>query len=339
MRRLVNDLKVPQIILDMLSYEFYTGSTKPVYSSTTGLLDSPLKFWLNKSLKGEQATGKVKTYVSEVITSFLGSMWHKASEEVLKDDPKYKVEDRLYRDIEWNGKTYTISGEFDNYRIDKGILTDYKNMSIARWQMQNNLHYFQQQWIYKWLLAGNGYEVNAIHIQHVLRDWSVLSNIKNPSVPKHPFPVTIVPEKDLEWIENFIKERIRLLEIYRESPIEDIPACGDEIGGDPLEARWQGKGGYSIYRTKKVDGVWIKNRNKNGGCTAVAGTGVYPNGDPRLPTLEEANAFLNALPLKAGIQYIVEKRVTSPLMCSTFCNASKHNKCAQYKKYLETGEF
>jgi len=71
-----------------------------------------------------------------------------------------------------NGEIKTVSGKFDHFTLETGILTDYKIMSI--WEAIYGLkpEKIAQLNLYERLLNYNGHEVKGLQIAGLFRDWS-----------------------------------------------------------------------------------------------------------------------------------------------------------------------
>lgn len=156
--------------------------------------------------------------VSDRIWALLGKVAHKILEDHASKD--VITEERLFRDIEVDGQSYTISGAMDVQMIDgpdgnpQWLINDWKVTSVGTLMYGE---YPKDDWvhqlnIYQWLRG----EPTELQITAILRDFkkSQVGKKWRGAKREHPDrPVKVVPIESwaLPRTEDFIREQIRRL--------------------------------------------------------------------------------------------------------------------------------
>lgn len=189
--------------------------------------------------------------VSDMIAARLGHSLHDGIERAWKYDYKAALKKLGYPDktvemIEINPETaknshipvyleqraerecmgYTISGKFDMI-LDGGI-NDFKSTSAYTWIHDTKREdYIIQGSCYRWL---NPEKVtrDEMAIQFIFTDWSKAQSKANPNYPQQRVVSQKYPLWSLEKTENWIKERITLLERSKALPESELPMCTDK---------------------------------------------------------------------------------------------------------------
>ena len=221
------------------------------------------------------------------------------AEVLSREEPKRTssliTEERFYGKI----GSYTISGKPDWYDTETKRVEDYKTTSV--WKIVKN-DYFDweaQLNIYRWLLVTNGYEVEELQINAILKDWKKHEISRSERYPK--FPTVIVPIKKWDLLDTvqYVLDRVRLhTETYKIGSVsklaEKFPCSSDDKWSKP-----------TVYAVKKVG-------NKKASFT--------------FSTAEEADTKCN----KLGDAYKVEVRPGVDTRCVEWCAVRDY--CAQYKE-------
>ena len=157
------------------------------------------------------------------------------------------VEQRTTKEV--NG--WTISGKFDlviNHQVQ-----DLKTTSTYSWIKGNNdAKHALQGSIYRWLNP-NIIKSSSIVIHYIFTDWSAVEAYKM----NYP-PIMVMP-KEIELItlantEEFIKDKIKLIEDNLNTPESELPYCTDEdLWRDAPVFKYYKKGFVSAKSTRTFD--------------------------------------------------------------------------------------
>lgn len=145
-----------------------------------------------------------------------------------KDCIPVYMEQRLIRKI---GK-WTVTGKFD-FAADLQV-QDFKSANVLSYQKQRNAD--KQAWqgsIYRWLDANPGNIVRKITkddmiIFHIFMDWMKGYVKQDPTYPPHRIMKQVIPLKSEQETENFVRNKLALIEQYADAPEAEIPECNDE---------------------------------------------------------------------------------------------------------------
>jgi hypothetical protein len=240
------------------NYDYVTG-VENYFSVTT--LQKPLRQIL---LPGRIPPGERKSDVADYIARASGHSFHDAIDRAWTDEqsrtrslkllgypeevierikvnptdeerrasnsiiPVY-IEQRMFREIVIDGKTYTIGGKYD--MVADGILQDTK--STSAWAFAKGTRdddHITQMSSYRWLDAASPMpriteDVGAIN--YIFTDWSK-AMLRNAGYPQKRVETKQLPLMSLQATENWITSKIRLIEKYRDTPEAELPECTDE---------------------------------------------------------------------------------------------------------------
>lgn len=249
MAKYKNETNIPLSVAVYLATDEYDHNSDPTEISATGLL-KPLKQII---LGSRVPVDTQPTDISSLVASRLGTSIHSGIEKswatnykqamsdlgysnniidriVVNPDPKNLPKDciPIYQEIRTKkqlGK-WIISGKFDF--VADGRLEDFKSTKVYSYIAgSNDEKYRMQGSIYRWLNP----EIVTNHemaIQYIFTDWSSMQAMINSDYPKTAIlekKFTLLP---ITEVENFISNKLRLVEQYANSPEEDIPVCTDE---------------------------------------------------------------------------------------------------------------
>jgi hypothetical protein len=186
--------------------------------------DSIEKSWT----KGYQRSLKLLGYPDEIIERV---RINPTDEEVRNSNyiiPVY-LEQRGFRPF----MGYTIGGKFD--MVAEGIVQDNKSTSVNTWlfSSRDNEHQLQMS-LYRWIDAhrpsiGLPRRITEDfgRINYIFTDWSKMMARNNPKYPKR------VEEKEiwllsLEETEEWVRNKLSLIQHYRDTPEHLLPECTDE---------------------------------------------------------------------------------------------------------------
>ena len=194
MMQITNNYNLPEQIVKAVTF-----STRAPIDNTIGVTELIGPAWIRK-LKREH-WAELSEDASDRLWALLGQSVHYVVE---KHELTNSIsEERLSAEI----GGYTITGQADNYNGDKHAIEDWKVTSVwsflsgvrAEWEAQLN--------IYAHLWRMNGFEVSALNINAILRDWQA-GRAHDDDYPAIPFLVVPVPVWPAERIEAYISGRI-----------------------------------------------------------------------------------------------------------------------------------
>ncbi len=222
--RYTNKFNLPDYVVEWLesdSYDFEEGVI-----SATRLLAPPRQFVLNHRFKEE-----LEMDISDIIPSRYGTAIHDSVDKVKLTN--CMQEERLYTNIEINGKIFKLSGKFDIIKdMDKPIrkLVDIKSTSVWSYIYDSKTKDYEAQLsIYRYLANKNGLNVgDDAEILMVFTDWSRKRSELNYTYPDTRIkvkPIKLWSEKETE---EYIKFRLGLFDKCLEMDENELPECTDE---------------------------------------------------------------------------------------------------------------
>lgn len=136
------------------------------------------------------------------------------------------LEQRAMRTIDINGVTYTIGGKFDF--VAEGITNDFKSTSVWSWikGSRDEEHRLQGS-LYKWIHPDKITE-DYIRIHYLFTDWQKAEKKRNPDTYPNRIEKKDVPLLTVQETENWIRNKLLLIEKHKNSPEDQIPECTDE---------------------------------------------------------------------------------------------------------------
>ena len=199
-----------------------------------------------------------------------------------------------------------LSGTFDLYDKETGVLYDYKFCSTFQWTAPGaNVKWERQTNIYAYMLKNQfGYNVTAIKIVAFFRDWNRYGFVKNKDYPDRQIKeinVTVYPsEKVFEYI-------VKRMELHRKAENGEIPECTGE-------EKWANADTFAVKQGTVKRAVRVFD-NKIAADTFV---------------IENKNSY--EIPGGKGKLWI-EVRVGGSRRCEEYCSVAKF--CEQRKRELE----
>jgi hypothetical protein len=131
------------------------------------------------------------------------------------------MEKRSFRSIDG----VTISGKFD--LVAEGRLEDFKSTSTFTWVNDTKRDDYQIQGsIYRWLNPDIITE-DIMAIQFFFTDWMAYRT-REPGYPQRQVEQMLIPLLSLEDTEAYIRGKLRMFELYKNTAEEDIPFCTDK---------------------------------------------------------------------------------------------------------------
>lgn len=203
--------------------------------SVTELLQPPRQ----RELK-YRYSDKITEDVSERIWSLLGTSVHEILDKATGDDGLN--EERLIVDI--NG--HQISGKPD--LLENHTLTDYKVTSVWKYIFGISPEWEQQLNIYKYLYEQYNFDVTALQIVAIFRDWKKSDADNKPDYPAVAAHAFKIPVWENEEIFEFICDRIDAHESVKDLHDDDLPYCTDE-------EIWRRPAKYAVMKGKNKRAV------------------------------------------------------------------------------------
>lgn len=275
MRRYLNGTRVPLSLAVFLAHDNYDYDPDPYTVSATTLIKPLRQTILASRLTPEQQLtdllAQVNNRIGSAVHEKLESVWinHYRSAMAALGYPEHVIEririnpdpanldpdcipvyleQRAYRRL---GK-YTISGKFDF--VAEGRVEDLKTTKVYTW-IQNNKDedYILQGSIYRWL---NPQIItrDEMAIQFIFTDWTAAKVQSDPAYPPAPVMTRVLPLKSLNETEAYIRQRLDLLERYRDAPEPELPECNDaELWRKPPQFKYYRDPSKTTRATKNFD--------------------------------------------------------------------------------------
>lgn len=256
---ITNNNDIPLALAVWLVHDEYDYINQPNYISATGLMKPLRHILLPKMIPVDQRKPEdVEDYISRALGHSIHDSMEKAwsqkevnlrrlgypqsvidrvlvnptDEElaaVTNPIPVY-LEQREFRDF----RGYTIGGKYD--AVTDGIVNDTKSTSAFSWVSGGRTDDYQIQGsIYRWLDDGRRERglkpritEDYMRINFVFTDWQKMQAKTNPGYPQRRVEQKEIQLLSLKETEDWIAERIALIEKYTGRPEAEIPHCTDE---------------------------------------------------------------------------------------------------------------
>lgn len=261
---LTNTTDIPLALAVWLAADDYDYIKNPKYLSATSLLKPIKQIILGKRYESEEGD------VSDLIPSSLGSTIHAGIEKAWTESygPALKrlgCSDKIISQIRINPKEidkdsdiipvylerrnfkkiegWTIGGKFD--MVLNGLLHDNKTTSAFSWMYgTRDEEYVKQCSIYRWLNPDIITE-DYFRINFIFTDWAKSNTYNNPAYPANRVMYKDYKFMSLEATEDMIKNKLREVEKYLETPDDDLPRCEDS-------ELWRKPTSYKYYATEEA---------------------------------------------------------------------------------------
>lgn len=139
---------------------------------------------------------------------------------------------------------WTVTGKWDF--IGEGKVQDYKTASVWSYQNQVNAEKQTQQGsIYRWL-APKKITEDEMLIHHIFMDWKAGMIKSDPTYPPQRFHTQKFNLLSLQETENFIRNKIALIEQHWTTPEDQLPLCDDE-------ELWRSEPKFKFYKSGNVN--------------------------------------------------------------------------------------
>ena len=172
------------------------------------------KAWVTNYARAMQALGLPQRIIDRI-------QINPKPEDLAEDSFPIYLEQRLKRKL---GK-WTVTGKFDF--VGEGKVQDFKSTSTFTYKKQVNADkYTQQGSIYRWL-DPKLITQDEMDIHYIFTDWKPAMAKTDPQYPPKRFHKQVYPLLGLQETENFIRNKLHLIEQYWDAPEDDIPLCDD----------------------------------------------------------------------------------------------------------------
>lgn len=280
-----NNHKIPLALAVFLATDHY--DYEPNTISTTALLKPLRQIILGQRLVKEDNI----VDLSDMVSSRMGTAIHTAIEQAWtnptkalkqlgyddktierikvnptnpsKSDIAVYMEQRSYKEV----LGFTLSGKFDF--VANGQVQDFKSTSVYNYLNQSNKDkYIQQGSIYRWLNP-KIITSDTMLIHYIFTDWNKTESVRNNNYPKARVLSQSYPLMDLEATDNFVKDKLKRILVYQDTPEPELPFCTDsELWRKPTVWKYY-KNPDSTRSTKNFD-----NPNQAYALLAEQGVGV-----------------------------------------------------------------
>lgn len=248
MTRYTNNAGVDISAAIWLAYDDYDYVDEKNYISVTTLIKPVRQIILGQRLPKNSDPPDV----IDVFRSRLGQAFHKAVEDAWKLNyrqsmealgyPKKAIEAvrinpekeepgtiSVYTEVRAKKEIdgYTVGGKLD--LVIEARLRDVKMTSVWGYMNQKSVgNWGLQGSLYRWLNPEKILHDDLV-IQYLLTDWSRAGRKRDPvNYPAHPAPSRSLELMGVQETEQWVRNKLRLLQQYIEAPEDQIPDCPDE---------------------------------------------------------------------------------------------------------------
>lgn len=295
--KFTNELDLPQPFVAAASSEYtYT----PKRYSVTGIIKGTCQ-----SILERRHADEITVDVADQVWLIFGSAVHKVLEESQEGDTQIK-EGKLDMDVP-GAPGYKLSGIFDLYDDDTGIVTDYKTASIWKVQYHDWDDYRKQLLYYIVILRANGFNnAKAGEIVALLKDHSQTKAEVDPFYPQHPV-YTIgwdFSEAEIEAARAEIMDRFQQIMLQESLPDEELEPCTES-------ERWAKAPKYAVMKEGRKSAIKLYDKK-----------------------YEAQDAACDLNDAGKGKHY-VEYRPGESTRCKKYCNCQKW--CKFYREEVANG--
>lgn len=200
-----NKHDLPEEIVRSIMKDRYTDIKEAPFDESTSTLTAPTQqVVLSRRYKGQL----IKRDVLHYYHAFLGSIAHQILEDSWNPDSDSIVEERIYVDVDVDGKTVVLSGKLDCF--EEPEIRDYKTCKVYKMMKGGFEDWEAGQNIYAYLLRKHGRKVERLNIWAFIGDWKKHERhkINYPKCQVVKVPLTLW---SFEQQEEYVKERLARL--------------------------------------------------------------------------------------------------------------------------------
>ena len=245
--KITNQFDIPLTLAVWAVNDNYDYMNDPKYFSVTNLLKPVRQIVLQRRVD----MNTLSTDVEDFLARAMGTSIHDSIEKAWVGNYKKNlkalgVQDSVIEKFRINPETveegtipiyleHRAIKEFEGYRIGgkfdfvaDGLLHDNKSTTTMKWSKRSSDEDYKLQGsLYRWLNQDKIKE-DFIRINFVFTDWSKLSALKDPSYPQHRAAYRDIPLLSLDETEQWLHNKLSLINKYINTPEEDLPECSDE---------------------------------------------------------------------------------------------------------------
>jgi hypothetical protein len=236
----------------------------------TAIHDGIEKAWMTNYREAMRAIGLPERVINKVVIN--------PDQQTLEMNPDVipiYLEQRLKRQL---GK-WTITGKFDF--VGEGRVQDFKSTSTFTYMKQTGSDKYPQQGsIYRWLDSKMIHQ-DQMDINYIFTDWKAALSKTDPNYPPRRFHKQSYDLMSLIETENFIRQKLALIENFFDAPEEEIPLCSDEdlwrsepvfkYYKDPANANTPGKRSTKNFDTRQEAVIFMSEKGGVGVVKEVPG--------------------------------------------------------------------
>lgn len=165
-----------------------------------------------------------------------------------------QAEKYIERELKVDADTVKIVGRMDLYQSRWKTIVDWKTATTTKVLHGDYEEYRRQGLEYAWILQGQGIQAGHLKFTMFLKDWSK-GQLRMARLQGKPYPESAIhiweytiTKKDMEEIDQWIRDRIRTIRECEKTPDDLIPTCSDE-------ERWASPTRYAVMRDGRKSAV------------------------------------------------------------------------------------
>jgi hypothetical protein len=283
--KITNKHHIPEVLVRAISANWYSGHGELRFASVTELL-KPTKMAILSKRHGKE----IAQDAGDMIWTMMGSAMHKVLEA--GEDMNSLAEERLAVSID----DALITGGVDFF--EDGVITDFKFTTVWSYYSASRKQEWEKQLnMYAYLYQSLGFEVKALQVVAIFRDWSKRRCESEANYPRQVETIAI-PLWDQAETLAFMRSRIRELRKAQELPDDLIGECS-------REERWQSETQYAVFKTEGKRALRV------------------------FADKSEAEAYIREHKDAAQLRVII--REESPKRCQDYCTVRDY--CHYYRDY------
>ena len=230
-----NKYRLPQSIVDAIIKVQAEYDNEGSDLSASSITVPPRIYWYNKRYEDE-----IVVDVRSLFRSFVGTVCHSAAEAAALEQKHIFAEVRYAKEI----LGWKVSAKIDRYDKKTKTLTDLKFSSIYSLSNEAKFDYVAQLNTQAYLMNEVGIEVKKLQLDMSAIDWYEGRSIQKdyPNSPSKSIPVEFWP---YDKTEQFLIDRVKLLQSYEHTPDDEIPICSPE-------ERWCDPTVWAVYKDNKA---------------------------------------------------------------------------------------
>jgi len=228
--KITNNLNLPTPFLQAVEIDrSYTENEYRVTSLLKGIRETILE---------RRHHNEIEQDVADMIWLIFGTAVHSILEQSQEADHEFK-EERLKVAI----GEYVLSGQFDLYDTNTGIVKDYKTCSVWKLVFGDFHDWRKQLLIYGWMLRKTGFEVKGGQIVALLKDHSKRDAKFKADYPKYPVETVSFrfTEEDFMEIEEFLFSKFNEIKECEQMSDDVLPIC-------TMEERYNSGNKYAVMK-------------------------------------------------------------------------------------------